>query len=100
MSFIYKKNLELLDIAASLVKLVTKTAADPSADLLRRPRLESVVTRPNEATAHRGGSLVRHSKEAGAGERLAEVLEAAVASEVDRLRTAVGPPTGCPIRKK
>ena len=51
MSFIYKKNLELLDIAASLVKLVTKTAADPSADLLRRPRLESVVTRPREATA-------------------------------------------------
>ena len=82
------------DIAASLVKLVTKTAADPSADLLRRPRLESVVTQPKEATAHWGGSLVRHSKEAGAGERLAEVLEAAVASEVDRLRTAVGPPTG------
>ena len=88
------------DIAASLVKLVTKTAADPSADLLRRPRLESVVTRPKEATAHWGGSLVRQSKEAGAGERLAEVLEAAVASEVDRLRTTVGPPAGCPIRKK
>ena len=38
------------DIAASLVKMVTKTAADPSADHLRRPRLESVVTRPREAT--------------------------------------------------
>ena len=38
------------DIAASLVKMVTKTAADPSADHLRRPRLESLVTRPREAT--------------------------------------------------
>ena len=37
-------------IAASLVKLVTKTATDPAADHLRRPRLESVVTRPREAT--------------------------------------------------
>ena len=38
------------DIAASLVKLVTKTATDPAADHLRLPRLESVVTRPREAT--------------------------------------------------
>ena len=38
------------DIAASLIKLVSKTAADPSADQLRRPRLESVVTRPREVT--------------------------------------------------
>ena len=38
------------DIGASLVKLVTKTAADPAADQLRRPPLESVVTRPREAT--------------------------------------------------
>ena len=38
------------DIAASLVKLVTKTTSDSGADHLRRPRLESVVTRPREAT--------------------------------------------------
>ena len=39
------------DIAASLVKLVTTAAADPSTDQLRQPRLESVVTKPREATA-------------------------------------------------
>ena len=39
------------DIAASLVKLVTTATADPSTDQLRRPRLESVVTKPREATA-------------------------------------------------
>ena len=39
------------DIAASLVKVVTSTATNPSADKLRRPRLESVVTKPREATA-------------------------------------------------
>ena len=38
------------DIAASLVKVITTAAADPSADQLRRPRLKSVVTRPKEAT--------------------------------------------------
>ena len=40
------------------------------------------------------------SKEAGAEEPLAEVLEVTEASEVGRLRTAVGPPAGCPISKK
>ena len=44
--------------------------------------------------------MVKHSKEAGAEEPLAEVLEATVASEVDRLRTTVGPPAGCPISIK
>ena len=39
------------DIAASLVKVVTSAATNPSADKLRRPRLESVVTKPREATA-------------------------------------------------
>ena len=38
------------DIAASMVKVVTKTTSDPGADHLHRPRLESVVTRPREAT--------------------------------------------------
>ena len=39
------------NIVASLVKVVTTAATDPSADKLRRPRLESVVTKPREATA-------------------------------------------------
>ena len=39
------------DIAASLVKVITTAATDPSVDQLRRPRLESIVTRPREATA-------------------------------------------------
>ena len=40
------------DIAASLVKVVcTAAATNPSADMLRRPRLKSVVTKPREATA-------------------------------------------------
>ena len=39
------------DIAASLARVVTTAASDPTADQLRRPRLESVVTRPREATA-------------------------------------------------
>ena len=39
------------DIAASLVKVITTAATDPSVDQVRRPRLESVVTRPREATA-------------------------------------------------
>ena len=39
------------DIAASLVKVVTTAATDSSTDMLRRPRLESVVTNPREATA-------------------------------------------------
>ena len=39
------------DIAASLVKVITTVATDPSADQLRRPRMESVVTKPREATA-------------------------------------------------
>ena len=38
------------DIAASLVKVVTAAATDPTADQLRCPRLESVVTRPKETT--------------------------------------------------
>ena len=47
---VHLTNAAYWDIAASLVKLVTKTATDPGADLLRHPRLESVVTRHREAT--------------------------------------------------
>ena len=39
------------NIAASLVKVVCTAATDPSADMLRQPRLKSVVTKPREATA-------------------------------------------------
>ena len=39
------------DIAASLVKVVSTAATNPSADMLRRPQLESIVTKPREATA-------------------------------------------------
>ena len=39
------------DIAASLVKVVTTAATDSSTGMLRRARLESVVTKPREATA-------------------------------------------------
>ena len=39
------------DIAASLARVVTTAASKPTADQLQRPRLESVVTRPREATA-------------------------------------------------
>ena len=39
------------DIDASLVKVITTAATDPSVDQLRRPRLEAIVTRPREATA-------------------------------------------------
>ena len=47
---VHLTNVAYGDIAASLVKVVTKTATDPAADQLRCPRLESVVTRPREAT--------------------------------------------------
>ena len=57
------------DIAASLVKLVTKTATDPAADHLRRPRLESVVTRPREATVANNirGWILGETQQGGQG---------------------------------
>ena len=39
------------DIAASLARVVTTAASEPTADQLGCPLLESVVTRPREATA-------------------------------------------------
>ena len=57
------------DIAASLVKVVTTAAADPSADQLRRPRLESVVTKPREATAANAtpGWILGEAQQGGRG---------------------------------
>ena len=48
---VHLTNAAYSDIAASLVKVVTTAATDSSTDMLRRPRLESVVTKPREATA-------------------------------------------------
>ena len=57
------------DIAASLIKLVNKTAADPSADQLHRPRLESVVTRPREVTVANStpGWILGEAQQGGRG---------------------------------
>ena len=51
-------------------------------------------------TLHRAGSSVKPSREAGAGEPLAEALEATVASVAGRLHFVVGPPAGSRISKK
>ena len=48
---VHLANAAYSDIAASLVKVVTTAATDSSTDMLRRPRLEAVVTKPREATA-------------------------------------------------
>ena len=57
------------DIAASLVKVITTVAADPSADQLRRPRMESVVTKPREATAANAtpGWILGEAQQGGRG---------------------------------
>ena len=57
------------DIAASLVKLVTKTTTDPEADHLCRPRLELVVTRPREATVANNtpGWILGETQQGGRG---------------------------------
>ena len=57
------------DIAASLVKVVSTAANDPSADMLRRPRLESVVTKPREATAAKTtpGWILGEAQQGGRG---------------------------------
>ena len=57
------------DIAASLVKVVSTAATDPSVDMLRRPRLESVVTKPREATAANmtPGWILREAQQGGRG---------------------------------
>ena len=48
---VHLTNAAYSDIAASLSKVVTMAAFDPTSDQLRRPRLESIVTWPREATA-------------------------------------------------
>ena len=48
---VYLTNATYGNIATSLVRVVTTTASEPTADQQHRLRLESVVTRPRETTA-------------------------------------------------
>ena len=66
---VHLTNAAYRDIAASLVKLVTKTTSDLGADHLRRPRLESVVTRPRETTVANTtpGWILGESQQGGRG---------------------------------
>ena len=56
-------------IAASLVRVLTTPASEATADQQRRPRLESVVTRPREATAANTtpGWILEESQQGGRG---------------------------------
>ena len=91
------------DIAASLVKLVTTATADPSTDQLRRPRLESVVTKPREATAANPtpGWILGEAQQGGRGRGApGRVLAVSAAPAAARRRSAAGPPAGSPINGK
>ena len=91
------------DIAASLVKVVAAAATDPSADQLRRPRLESVNTRPREATVANTtpGWILGEAQKGGRGRGpRAGVLAVSAAPVAARHRTAAEPPAGCSTRKK
>ena len=91
------------DIAASLVKVITTAAADPSADQLRRPRLKSVAPGPGRRQVPMrllGGSLEKPSKEDGGGAPLEGALAVSVAPAAARHRSAAGPPAGFPTKKK
>ena len=91
------------DIAASLVKVVTTAATDSSTDMLQRPRLESVVTKPGRQqllTRPRDGFWERRSKEEGVEEPLEGALAASADRAAARHRTAAGQPAGCPTREE
>ena len=91
------------DIAASLVKVVCTAATDPSADMLRRPRLESVVTKPREATAANTtpGWILGEAQQGGRGRGAPEgALAASADRAAARHRTLAGQPAGYPTRKE
>ena len=91
------------DIAASLVKVVTTAATDSFTDMLRRPRLESVVTKPGRQqlpTRPWDGFWERRSKVEGVEEPLKGALAASADRAAARHRTAAGQPAGCPTREE
>ena len=89
------------DIVASLVRVVTTTASEATADQQCRPRLESVVMRPREATAANTtpGWIVGESQVNGRGRgAFAHGFGASVALEADRLSVEEELAAGCPTR--
>ena len=88
-------------IAASLVRVLTTPASEATADQQRRPRLESVVTRPREATAANTtpGWILEESQQGGSGRGpLGVLLEASAASEANHLTVEEELAAGCPTK--
>ena len=91
------------DIAASLARVVTTAAFGPTADQLRCPWLESVVTRPREPTAANTtpGWILGEVKQGGHGRgALGCGLGGQRSLRADSHLKEAGPPAECPTSDK